>query len=246
MSILENIGEKINLTIENIKDNNIVQEAQEKFLKSNLGKAINAGVDIGIKALLPNSIEDEVISVKDALITDGFKAAVDTAIEETTNLGKSLMGIATGTFENISQIKEATEKGGLIDTISDLLDDAISFAKKQGWIGKETARVLKEGKKAIVDTIEEGVDNTLSNQIEAVEKIDKYIEKWYQYYEQEKFSNMEYQYNKIQEYLEEVMPLEETLTKARTVENLHELIKNNGKNFDLTQKEKELAGMLAN
>lgn len=246
MSILENIGEKINLTIENIKDNNILQEAQEKFLKSNLGKAINAGVDIGIKALLPNSIEDEIISVKDALITDGFKAAVDTAIEETTNLGKSLMGIATGTFENISQIKEATEKGGLIDTISDLLDDAISFAKKQGWIGKGTASVLKEGKKAIVDTIEVGVDNTLSNQIEAVEKIDKYIEKWYQYYEQEKFSNMEYQYNKIQEYLEEVMPLEETLTKARTVENLHELIKNNGKNFDLTQKEKELAGMLAN
>jgi len=246
MSILKNIGEKINLAIENIKENNILEEAQEKFLKSNLGKAINAGVDIGIKALLPNSIEDEIISVKDALITDGFKAAVETAVEEATNLGKSLMGIATGTFENISQIKEATEKGGLIDTISDLLDDALSFAKKQGWISKETASILKEGKKTIVNTVEEGIDNILANQIEAVEKIDKYIEKWYQYYEQEKFSNMEYQYNKIQEYLEEIMPIEEIITKARKIENLHELIKNNGKNFELTQQEKELAQMLIN
>ncbi len=246
MNILENIGEKMNLTIENIKENNILQEAQEKFLQSNLGKAINSGVDIGIKALLPNFIEDEVINIKDSLVTDGFKAAVDTAIDEATNLGKSLMGIVSGTFENVSQIKEATEKGGLIDSISDLLDDAISFAKKQEWISKDTANLLKKGKKAIVDTVEEGIDNTLSKQIEAVEKIDNYIEKWQKYYEEQNFTNMEYQYNKIQEYLEEVIPLEETITKARTIENLHELIKNNGKNFELTEQQKELATILAN
>ena len=218
MNILENIGEKINLTIQNIRENNILEEAQEKFLKSNLGQAINSGVNLGIKALLPNFIEDEVINIKDALITDGFKAAVDTAIEEASNLGKSLMGIVTGSFENVSQIKEATEKGGLIDSISDLLDDAISFAKKEEWISKGTANLLKKGKKTIVKTVEEGIDNTLSNQIEAVEKIDKYIEKWQKYYEEQNFTNMEYQYDKIQEYLEEVIPLEETIIKARTVE----------------------------
>lgn len=246
MNILENIGEKINLTIQNIRENNILEEAQEKFLKSNLGQAINSGVNLGIKALLPNFIEDEVINIKDALITDGFKAAVDTAIEEASNLGKSLMGIVTGSFENVSQIKEATEKGGLIDSISDLLDDAISFAKKEEWISKGTANLLKKGKKTIVKTVEEGIDNTLSNQIEAVEKIDKYIEKWQKYYEEQNFTNMEYQYDKIQEYLEEVIPLEETIIKARTVENIHELIKNNGRNFDLTEQQKELATMLAN
>mgnify|MGYP003506551696 CR=1 FL=1 len=50
-------------------------------------------------------------------------------------------------------------------------------------------------------------------------------------------------YRKIQEYLQEVVPLEEVLEKARKVENLHELIKNNGKNFDLSDEQKELAEM---
>ena len=53
-------------------------------------------------------------------------------------------------------------------------------------------------------------------------------------------------YNKIEENLNKVMPLESILKKARTVENLHELIKNNGKNFELNSNEKELAEMLAN
>ena len=94
-------------------------------------------------------------------------------------------------------------------------------------------------------TIKTGVDNTLDNQVDAIEKLDKYITKWNQYYNEQNFVNMEYQYNKIEEYLKEVIPLEDVLKRARTVENLHELIKNNGRNFDLTQEEKELATILA-
>lgn len=93
--------------------------------------------------------------------------------------------------------------------------------------------------------IKTGVDNTLDNQVEAIEKLDKCITKWNQYYNEQNFVNMEYQYNKIEEYLKEVFPLEDVLKRARAVENLHELIKNNGRNFDLTQEEKELATMLA-
>lgn len=94
-------------------------------------------------------------------------------------------------------------------------------------------------------TIKTGVDNTLDNQVEAIEKLDKYITKWNKYYNEQNFVNMEYQYSKIEEYLKEVFPLEDVLKRARAVENLHELIKNNGRNFYLTQEEKELATMLA-
>ncbi len=94
-------------------------------------------------------------------------------------------------------------------------------------------------------TIKTGVDNTLDNQVEAIEKLDKYITKWNKYYNEQNFVKMEYQYSKIEEYLKEVIPLEDVLKRARAVENLHELIKNNGRNFDLTQEEKELATMLA-
>lgn len=241
---VEEIAKENNMTVEEALEQAKLEKEQNKFINTNLGQAINAGIDIGLKTILPNCIEDEIISIKDSLITEGFSAAVDTAIEEATNLGKSLMGIVTGTFENVSQIKEAVEKGGLIDTISDLLDTGIDWAKKQGYISKGIASSIKKGKNAIMDTIEDNIDDTLSNQIEAIEKIDGYIEKWQKYYDEQNFTNMEYQYDKIQEYIQEVVPLEEVLEKARTVENLHELIKNNGKDFNITEEQKELAEML--
>lgn len=234
--------------LENNIENNIEEELsvrQNNFLKTNLGQAINSGINIGIKALLPDCIEDEIIEIKDSLITEGFSAAVDTAIEEASNLGKSLMGILTGNFENVSQVKSAVEKGGLVDTISNLLGDAIDWAKGKGYISKSTAKIIKKGKNAVMDTIEDNIDDTLSNQIESVEKINGYIEKWQKYYEEQNFKNMEYQYNKIQEYLEDIIPLEDIIQKAHTVENLHELIKNNGKDFNLSEEQKELAKILS-
>lgn len=93
--------------------------------------------------------------------------------------------------------------------------------------------------------VKNGVDNTLNNQVEAIEKLDGYITKWNKYYNEQNFVNMEYQYNKIEEFLKEIIPLEDVIKRARTVENLHKLIKNNGRNFNLTEEEKELASMLA-
>ena len=40
------------------------------------------------------------------------------------------------------------------------------------------------------------------------------------------------------------MPLEQTLKKARQIENIHMLIKNNGQNFELTKEQLQLAGVL--
>lgn len=41
-----------------------VGEKQNAFLESTLGKVINTGVDIALRAILPNAIEDEVIRDK--------------------------------------------------------------------------------------------------------------------------------------------------------------------------------------
>ncbi len=242
---VEEITKENNITLEEIIEQQELFKDQIKFIKTDLGQAINGGIDIALKSLLPDFIEDEIIAVKNSLLTEGFSAAVDTAIEEVTNLGNNLKRIATGSFENISQIKEVVENGGLIDTISDLLDTGIDWAKKEGYVSKSVASSLKKGKNTIMNTIEDEIGETLENQVVAIEKIDGYINKWQKYYEEQNFTNMEYQYDKIQEYIQEVIPLEEILKKARTVENLHELIKNNGKNFDLTQEEKELAEMLS-
>ena len=51
---------------------------------------------------------------------------------------------------------------------------------------------------------------------------------------------MEKIFNKIEKELKEIAPLENTLKEARTIENLHTLIKNNGQNFNLNENELEL------
>ena len=201
-------------------------------------------MDLGIRALLPSFLEENVIEIKDSIITDGFKAGVKTAIDNTIEMGKSFLGIFTGKFDNMSQIKETIKKGGLIDSISDVLDWGIKKAKENKLIKSSTANLIKKGKNAILDNISNNIENNLTSQVESIEKIDKYTQNWNNYYEEKDFTNMEKQFKKIQKELEKVVPLESVITKARQLENIHNLIKNNGKNFNLTREELELANKL--
>ena len=51
-------------------------------------------------------------------------------------------------------------------------------------------------------------------------------------------------YNKIVKQMEDVVPIKRVLDKVEYVENLQQLIENNGNNFQLTEEELELADML--
>ena len=46
---------------------------------------------------------------------------------------------------------------------------------------------------------------------------------------------MQREYEKIRDKLKILIPMENILKQARTIENLHILIKNNGKDFNLTE-----------
>ena len=65
-----------------------------------------------------------------------------------------------------------------------------------------------------------------------------------QYFNNNDFDGMQREYEKIREKMKEIAPIEKTLNTVNVIENLHKLIKNNGKNFDLTSEELELAKML--
>ena len=84
----------------------------------------------------------------------------------------------------------------------------------------------------------------LTDQLKSIEKLETYNHNWKEYYEQRDFENMEKEYKKIQKELKNVIPLESTLTETRKIENIHQIIKNNGQNFDLTEQEVELANKL--
>ena len=235
------INNKINL---NSNSQVVTHENQKNFLESTLGQVINGGINLGLRALLPDLIEDEVIQVKDSIITDGFKAGIKTAVDNAVELGKSFLGIFTGKFDNMSQVKEAIKKGGLIDSVSQVLDWGVDLAEDNNLINKNTASLIKKGKNTILNTVNNNIENSMSSQIESVEKIDSYISNWNAFYKNQDFTSMEKQYKKIEKELQNIMPLENVITKARVVENLHNLIKNNGKKFNLSNEEIELANKL--
>ena len=55
---------------------------------------------------------------------------------------------------------------------------------------------------------------------------------------------MEKEYNKLEKQLKDLVPIENTINEARTIEVLHNLIKNNGQDFNLSKEQLELVEKL--
>ena len=237
-----NLNNNIDNNLDNL--NTVTLEKQKSFLESNLGQVINGGIDLGLRALLPDFIEDQIIEVKDSILTEGFSSGIKTAIDNVVDMGKSVLGIFTGKFENLSQVKNVIKKGGLIDSVSDVLNWGINKSRENGLINSSIANVITKGKNTILNIVSDGIENNLTSQLESIEKIDRYTSNWKSFFQKKDFTDMEKEYKKIEKELKNIMPLENVINNAKRVENLHKLIKNNGKNFNLSNEELELANKL--
>ncbi len=220
------------------------QNEQNNFLNNTLGKIINTAIDIGIRALLPDFIDEQIINIKDNLLNYGLKEGIGKTINDAIELGKSSIGIFTGNFENISQMQNAIGKGGLIDGISSLLDTVVEKVSQKGIINYNTASTIRQGKNIILDSIENNIEEKFKEQNIEVKNIEKYINNWKNNFNNKNFEKMEHEYNKIEKILDNLVPLEKIISEAKIIENLHNLIKNNGQNFDLNQEQLELAEKL--
>lgn len=234
-----------NLNLVNNIDKNINKEnEQKKFLETTLGKTINTGIDIGIRTLLPDFIEDQVINLKDNLLNYGLKDGIQKTVSDAIDIGKSAIGIVTGNFDNIYQVQEAVRSGGIIDGMSNLLDSVIEKAKQSGLIKTDVARALKQGKNSILNNVEKNIEKTFTDQIETLNYTEKYVNNWKEYFNNKNFEGMEKEFKKIEKQIQKLIPIEKVISDVKTIENLHNLIKNNGKNFELTQEQIQLAEML--
>lgn len=228
----------------NLKINNNLEKEQNNFLESNLGKTINFAIDTGLRMALPDIIEDEVINVKNAFIGEGLKEGINQAINSAINFGKSAIGIISGNFENLSQAHVAIKNGGIIDNMSNLIDVMLSKATLSGLIPNNISTLIKSGKNIILDNISKNIEDSFNSQINGLEKLSKYENNWNNYFNNKDFEGMEREYNKIEEKLKELLPLENTLKEARKIENLHMIIKNNNGDFDISKEQIELANIL--
>ena len=74
------------------KENSLaVAREQNRFLETAIGAAVNKGIDMGIRAIFPNFLEDAVISLKDSLFQDGLTSMVRSAIDRTLEFGRRAM-----------------------------------------------------------------------------------------------------------------------------------------------------------
>ena len=49
----------------------VTSQEQNNFLNTTIGKVVNTAVDLGLRWILPNFIEDQVIDIKNSLIKGG-------------------------------------------------------------------------------------------------------------------------------------------------------------------------------
>lgn len=237
---------ELTLNNQNLNTNEIVTEKEQGgFLNSTIGKVVNTAIDLGLRWILPDFIENQVIDIKNSLLENGLSEGINTAIEKGMELGKSVTGIFTGKFENVSQAQNAIKNGGIIDAISNVLDTSVNYTVKKGLIPNSIGGLIKQGKNVILDNISSNIETEFANQIDNIEKIGKYESNWKKYYQNHDFEGMEREYQKIKERLKQTLPLEETLKEARKIENLHLIIKNNGRDFNLTDEQKKLAEIFA-
>lgn len=235
----------MNLALENNLQNNLdLENKQNNFLETSLGKAINTGLNIGIRYLLPDLIEDEVINIKDSIFNNGIKEGLKTAVNSAINLGKSTVGIFTGNFENINQMQMAVKNGGIIDSISSLVNKSINKTVESKKLNYSVGNTIKRGANSLLSSISKNIENEFENQVNNIEYLNKYINNWKNYFNNKDFEGMQREYEKINVKAKEIAPIEKTINDIKNVQNLHKLIKNNGQNFDLSDEEIELAKML--
>lgn len=240
------------MEINNLEKNNTInmnntlvkEKDQKEFLDTTLGKAINTAIDIGIRAVLPDFIDEQIINIKDNLLEYGLQDGISKTINDAIDLGKSAIGIFTGNFENVTQMQEAVKNGGLIDGISTLLDTVVDKVNSAGLINNTVANMITQGKDVILNSVESNIENSFNEQYTNIANMDKYIDNWKKSFEKQDFVTMEKEYKKIEKQFKEIAPIEKMINDARSIEVLHNLIKNNGQDFNLSKEQLELVEKL--
>ena len=121
---------------------------QGQFMNNMMNSVMNTALDIGLRALLPDLIEQQVIDIKNSLFSEGLQEGINTAINSLKDFAKSALGIVTGDFENISQVQNAVEKGGIFMELGQELTNNFKISN----IGKEQGQFMNNMMNSVMNT----------------------------------------------------------------------------------------------
>ena len=120
---------------------------QNQFLQSTLEQSINRGLDLGIRAILPGSLGNRFMDVRNALVQEGLNTAVRDAISQTIEFGRNAVGFVRETFRNISEARRTIDRGDLTNNLSSNLDNVLKKAEENNRLDKELCKCFHERKR---------------------------------------------------------------------------------------------------
>lgn len=231
--------------MELIENLDISNNLNNNFIQSTFGNLINSAVESGIRALFPDYLEENIIDIKNNLINRDFTSLINSTIDTAINIGKNKLDSISESFESVGQISKIFENGNLINGISNVIDKTLETLSNKGFINEKIIETIKNGKNTIMEKVNSNVNNEIEEQTKKVEKMEKYNGKWKKAFDEKDFDKMEKNIKQINKLKKETLPIEKIIDEANTIENIHEIIKNNGKNFDLSNEILDLAKLLS-
>ena len=229
---LDLISEKnLNNQLTNDIKNNEISKNQNDFIGNMFKNAINFGVDLGLKSLLPDLIEDQVIDIKNSILEGGFKEGVDTLMKKVNEFKNSITGIFTGNFNNIQEINSATKQGGIIKTVSKGLSTGIDTGVKSGIIPKSIGGILKAGKTTMLNEFSNSLESQMRKEIQKFDILNDLNKKCYDALDQRDFDKMTKYTEKISVLSKDLVKFSNIINETKKIEELHNFIKENN-SFD--------------
>lgn len=229
---LDLISEKnLNNQLTNDIKNNEISKNQNDFIGNMFKNAINFGVDLGLKSLLPDLIEDQVIDIKNSILEGGFKEGVNTLMKKVNEFKNSITVIFTGNFNNIQEINTATKQGGIIKTVSKGLSKGIDAGVKSGIIPKSIGGILKAGKTTMLNEFSNSLESQMRKEIQKFDTLNDLNKKWYDALDQRDFDKMTKYTEKISALSKDLVKFSNIINETKKIEELHNFIKENN-SFD--------------
>ena len=200
----------------------------------------NTGLEIGLKAILPDFIEDDILDIKDKFVQEGFSKGIQEIINKGEDIGKSIQGIFTGKFETVEQIKRLVQTDGILDGASDIIDRVLKSLVNKKKISKSTYNLIKTGKKEILNSLENELEGYYKINEYSLENLSELCQEWKESYKREDYSEMEKNMKKIKQKLNKNLTIETIINEARNLEKIQKYIEEKGSLENLTENEKIL------
>ena len=220
--------ELINKNLNNIEKIGEVGNQAMESISNNLDNIY----DEIIKSILPDSIENKFIEIKNSLGLNVLcQKVANNVCKKISN--KTLDDIRNENRNNDSELNNINIKKE-VSKIFDCIEPLINNTNKKSYN-------LDNNKKNVEKKLNNKINKTIENYVKASEKNKEFIKKWKEYYNDKDYINLKKAFNKIENNKEKILPIEETIKELHEIENLEKIIEMKGGDFNITKEELELA-----